>query len=118
MEPSQRALCDPAPSRRPSGRVRARPEKLALALPPSRGRMAFTAGGPLRGWRRRRLVDHALVAHPGEEQNFGAAVTRSHATGTVRGPERNDIVHGGPRVRESAIVAIRPQCRRAKVNKW
>ena len=59
----------------------------------------------------------ALIPHAGEEQDLScAAVVRSHATGTVRGPEMDDIVHAAPR--ESVDRCDHPQCQRAKVNKW
>jgi hypothetical protein len=39
----------------------------------------------------------ALIAHAGEEQDLsGAAITRSDTTGTVRGPEMDDIVQLRP----------------------
>jgi hypothetical protein len=79
----------------------------ALTLPPGARRLR-------RSWR---IFAHALISHAGEEQNLCAAVTRSRATGIVRGPETDDIVHGGP-LGNRSIVAIRSQCRRAKVNKW
>jgi len=45
-----------------------------------------------------RIIAPALIPHAGEKQNLSsAAVTRSYATGTVRWPEEDDIVHCGPR---------------------
>jgi hypothetical protein len=45
-----------------------------------------------------RIFAPALVPHASKEQDLsGSAVTRSHATGTVRGPEMDDIVQCGPR---------------------
>jgi hypothetical protein len=82
--------------------------RAALTLPPGARRLRR---------RSRRLFAHALISHPGEEQDLCAAVTRSRATGTVRGPETDDIVHDGP-LENRSIVAIRSHCRRAKVNKW
>jgi hypothetical protein len=80
----------------------------ALTLPPGARRLRR------RSWR---IFAHALISHASEEQNLCAAVTRSRAAGTVRGPETDDIVHGGP-LENRSIVAIRSHCRRAKVNKW
>ena len=75
---------------------------LALALPSPSGSANLDAlalsPGVLRLRRRSaRVFVHALIAHPGEEQDLSAAVTRSHATGTGRGPKLDDIVHCGPR---------------------
>jgi hypothetical protein len=46
---------------------------------------------------RARIIAPALIPHAGEKQDLSAAVTRSDATGTVRGPEKDDVVHCGPR---------------------
>jgi hypothetical protein len=45
---------------------------------------------------RARIITPALIPDASEKQDLSAAVTRSRATGTVRGPERDDIVHCGP----------------------
>jgi hypothetical protein len=45
-----------------------------------------------------RIVAPALIPHASEEQDLScAAVARSPAMGTVRGREKDDIVHCGPR---------------------
>jgi hypothetical protein len=73
--------------------------RLTLALPaaPYLSGQAFpprTLGLPRR---RVRIFAPALVPHASEEQDLsGSAVTRSHATGAVGGPETDDIVHLGP----------------------
>jgi hypothetical protein len=48
------------------------------------------------GWSAR-IIAPALIPDASEKQDLSAAVTRSRATGTVRGPEKDDIVHCGPR---------------------
>jgi hypothetical protein len=74
----------------------------ALALPPLSGfnnlsALALSASALRRlGWSAR-IIAPALIPHPGEKQDLSAAVTGSRATGTVRGPEEDDIVHCGPR---------------------
>jgi hypothetical protein len=59
----------------------------AIALPPSALRLGWSA----------RIIAPALIPHAGEKQDLSAEVTRRPATGTVRGPETDDIVHCGPR---------------------
>jgi hypothetical protein len=55
-----------------------------------------------------RVFAPALVPHASEEQDLScAAVGRSHTTGTVRGPERDDIVHCGP-LENRLIVVVAP----------
>jgi hypothetical protein len=44
-----------------------------------------------------RIIAPALIPHAGEKQDLSVAVTRSRATGTVRGPKKDDIVHCSPR---------------------
>jgi hypothetical protein len=44
-----------------------------------------------------RIIAPALIPDASEKQDLSAAVTRSRATGTVRGPEEDDIVHCSPR---------------------
>jgi hypothetical protein len=73
---------------------------LALAsLPGSNnlGALALSAS-PLRrlGWSAR-IIAPTLISDAGEKQDLSAAVTRSRATGTVRGPEKDDIAHCSPR---------------------
>jgi hypothetical protein len=75
---------------------------LALALPSPSGFANLNAlalsPGALRIWLRSvRVFAPALISDAGEEQDLGgAAVARSHATGTVRGPEMDDVAHCGP----------------------
>jgi hypothetical protein len=44
-----------------------------------------------------RIIAPTLIPDASEKQDLSAAVTRSRATGTVRRPEKDDIVHCGPR---------------------
>ena len=72
---------------------------LALALS-SASRFGGLTLPPRALWltrRRVRIFAPALVPHASEEQDLsGSAVTRSHATRAVGGPETDDIVHLGP----------------------
>jgi len=73
---------------------------LALALPTA-SRFGGLTFPPRALWltrRRVRIFAPALVPHASEEQDLsGSAVTRSHAPGTVRRPEMDDIIQCGPR---------------------
>jgi hypothetical protein len=61
------------------------------------GALALSAGA-LRwlGWSAQ-IIAPALIPDASEKQDLSAAATGSRATGTVRGPERDDIVHCSPR---------------------
>jgi hypothetical protein len=48
------------------------------------------------GWSAR-IIAPALISNASEEQDLSAVVTRGRATGTVRGPEKDDIAHCSPR---------------------
>ena len=69
---------------------------LALASPSGLANLnplALSPGALRSRLRSVRVFAPALIPHAGEEQDLsGAAVARNHATGTVRGPERDDIV--------------------------
>jgi len=55
-----------------------------------------------------RVLAPSLIAYAGEEQDLGcAAVARSRATGTVRRPEMDDVVHCAP-VENRSILAMAP----------
>jgi hypothetical protein len=75
---------------------------LALALPSPFGlanlnALALSPGALRSRLRSVRVFAPALIPHAGKEQDLScAAVARSHTTGTFRGPERDDIIHGGP----------------------
>jgi hypothetical protein len=74
---------------------------LALALPSPFGlnlnALALSPGALRSRLRSVRVFAPALIPHAGEEQDLScAAVARSHTTRTFRGPERDDIIHGGP----------------------
>ena len=78
------------------------------ALPPGALRLRLRSA---------RVFAPSLIPYASEEQDLGCApVTRSHATGTVRGPELDDVAHVAPR--ELVDRCDRRQCQRAKVNKW
>ena len=86
---------------------------LALALPSPFGlanlnTLAFSPGALRARLRSVRVFAPALIPHAGEEQDLScAAVARSHTTGTVRGPKRDDIVHCGP-LENRLIVVVAP----------
>jgi hypothetical protein len=71
----------------------------ALALPSPSGfanlnALALSSGALRLRLSNVRIFAPALIPHAGEEQDLScAAIARSHDTGTVRGPERDDIVH-------------------------
>ncbi len=70
----------------------------ALALPPASdlsGLALATGAFCLPHWRAC-VFGHALIPHASEEQDLSAAVTRSRATRTIRGPKRNNISHCRP----------------------
>src|ERR1700733_8384418 len=98
------------------------PLTLGLALPCPSGFANLNAFALSPGALRLRLRSvgvfaPALIPHARQQKDLGrAAVARSHEKRTVRGPEMDDIVHAAPR--ESVDRCDRPQCQRAKVNKW
>jgi hypothetical protein len=55
--------------------------------------------------RRARVLAHALIPHAGEKQDLSAAVTGGQAAMTVRRPETDEIVRGGP-LENRSIVSI------------
>jgi len=75
---------------------------LALALPSlsgsaNLGALALSASALRRLDWSARIIAPALIPDAGEKQDLSAAVARSRATGTVRGSEKDDIVHCSPR---------------------
>jgi hypothetical protein len=61
------------------------------------GALALSADALRRlGWGAR-IIAPALIPDASEKQDLSAAVTRSRARGTVRGPEKDDIAHCSPR---------------------
>jgi hypothetical protein len=75
---------------------------LALALPSlsgsdNLGALALSASALRWLGLRARIIAPALIPDASEKQDLSAAVTRSRASGTDRGPEKDDIVHCGPR---------------------
>ena len=79
---------------------------LALALPAAHrfGGLTLPPGALGLPRRRVRIFAPALIPHASEEQDLsGSAVTRGHATGTVRGPEMDDVVQWGPLENRSIV---------------
>ncbi len=61
------------------------------------GGLALSADALRRlGWSAR-IIAPTLIPDASEKQDLSAAVTRSRATGAVRGPEKDDIAHCSPR---------------------
>ena len=92
---------------------------LALALPSPFGlanlnALALSPGALRSRLRSVRVFSPALIPHAGKEQDLScAAVARSHTTRTFRGPERDDIIHGGPsRIRSIVVIAPSVEGRR------